>query len=116
MKEPIEIACFEKSSLLEQNEVARIAGHYFDLADFDDNQYRIWTERLRDQFPSQMLVIIAGGARTPREIFMEFARCNFAILDDIPDIDENGIFHPELVNCGCRCSCPLNGLKCVLTC
>jgi len=116
MKEPIEIGCFSPSDLLERQDVVKIAGHYFWLDEFPDNQFRIWVEKLRDQFPCQVRAIIAQGAKTPREIFTGFARCNFANLDDVPDIDEDGNFNPELVKCDERCSCPLNGIKCVRSC
>lgn len=114
LTDDIEIGIFEPSDVLEKPEVLRVAGHYFELEEVTDNQFRIWVEALRDQFPCAVRCIISEGRKSPRDIFMEFARCNFAAMDPTPDITASGKFNPEFVNCPSRCICKLNGLKCIV--
>ncbi len=91
-------------------------GNYHLLREMDDDLTRIIYLRLleSDQAHQKLKALKRYGITEPREQIRQFATCNFARLDSIDDLDDNGNLNFEFVPCSCRNhGCKFNSEICI---
>lgn len=86
------------------------------LEDLDDNQFRIIYEQLRNnKFAALALKRLQDrGITAHREKLRRFVRCNWGVLDNTPDIADDGTLNFERVECECRSTCKDRGIICII--
>jgi len=64
---------------------------------------------IKERYPSVIKVLLPSdihGKNYKYNVVNRFFRCNFFVNDHVADIDDNGIFHLEVVPCPLRGICP----------
>lgn len=90
---------FVFNSNLQPEGFAHVSGHFFPVSLMDDNRINILFLSITEQYPLMMRWFLKHRLNDRREAVYQFCRCNLAVLDEIPDVDENGKIHPENIPC-----------------
>lgn len=88
--------------LVEKDELVRML--YDHIGEF----YPEALAKLEDRFSSFSRNIVYYRYKIVRM----FCKCNFGVIDNVPDIDQNEVFHFEHVPCPLRGECSMEGIVC----
>lgn len=89
-------------------------GGYIEISPETRDENEIFLNALQDNYPDAYEALkkrFENHANKRFNMARQGLMCNFSINDNQPDLDENGILHPEFITCPIRNHCKLGFCK-----
>lgn len=87
-----------------------ITHRYTVISQNSKEENKLFLQIFEDNYPENYKALEKHYAKHVRKRYMMARRgilCNFMVNDNTPDVDEDGVMHPEFVPCPLRCECKL---------